>query len=529
MATIPELLDGHVTLEVECLDRLYLNGYIGRLATGGGLIAFMREQLGKPIPSPVVLGQISEGFREAVKAQAEREEIPIYQFRHKERKDDIANGFRRQRQVRDEIVFIGIAQEKAQAFNGKKVNGRFEFNRDKTVYVNHYYFYIDDEDFGPLFLKVCSYAPWSTKLCLNGHEWTKRQLEKKGIAYEALDNGFLSCAAAEQLQEICDSLGPQDIDRVFRKWLRRIPLPLRAQDREAGYDWDLSIWQMEVSLTQIFDRPLRGREFFEEIIRDNLDLGRPDRVQLIFDRVVTKKTPGAFGTRVIQNGVHPSLHIEYKNFDLKQYFKEGRGCRTEGTFRNPHDFGVNKGLSNLPYLQQIGRQINRRLLEVERVSHNSGLSGDSIQRVVQPTVTENGEKAPSLKFGQPRVMALLLALTLFQHLIDGFYNRDLRSLVTHLLGVTTEQYTASQMTYDLRRLRLKGLIFRPPRTNRYFVTPYGWKVARLFARLESRVFRPAMAMFTANDAVLPFPLRKALDHVDAQLDVLIYDAFPQAS
>jgi hypothetical protein len=95
-------------------------------------------------------------------------------------------------------------------------------------------------------------------------------------------------------------------------------------------------------LTQIFDRPLRGREFFEEIIRDNLDLGRPDRVQLIFDRVVTKKTPGEFRTRVIQDGVHPSLHINYKNFDLKQYFKEGRGCRTEGTFRNPKDFDVNK-------------------------------------------------------------------------------------------------------------------------------------------------------------------------------------------
>ena len=196
---------------------------------------------------------------------------------------------------------------------------------------------------------------------------------------------------------------------------------------------------MEVSLTQIFDRPLRGREFFEEIIRDNLDLGRPDRVQLIFDRVVTKKTPGEFRTRVIQDGVHPSLHINYKNFDLKQYFKEGRGCRTEGTFRNPNDFGVNKGLANLPYLQKIGRQINRRLLEVERVSHNSGLSGDSIQRVVQPTVTEDGEKAPALKFGQPRVMALFLALTLFQHLIDGFHNRDLRALVADLLGVTGER------------------------------------------------------------------------------------------
>jgi hypothetical protein len=527
MASIPELLHDHVTLEVECLDRLYLNGYIGQLATSGGLVTFMREQLGKPIPSPVVLGQISERFREAVKLLAERERIPVYQFSHKERKDDIANQFRRQRAVRDSIVFIGVAQEKAQAFNGRKINGRFEFTRDKTVYVNHYYFYIDDKDFGPLFIKVCSYAPWGTKLCLNGHEWAKRQLDSKGVAYEALDNGFLSCAEPRKLQAICDSLGPQQIEGVFRKWLQRIPLPLREQDRRAGYDWALSIWQMEVSLTQIFDRPLQGRRFFEEIIRDNLDLGRPDRVQLVFDRVVSRRTPGEFRTRVIQDGVHPSLHISYKNFDLKQYFKEGRGCRTEGTFRNPNDFGVNKGLSNLPYLQQIGRQINRRLLEVERVSHNSGLSGDSIQRVVQPTVNDDGEKAPALKFGQPRVMALFVALTLFQHLIDGFHNRDLRALVADLLGVTTEQYTASQMTYDLRRLRLKGLIFRPPRTHRYFVTPYGWKVARLFARLEARVFRPAIGMFTGNDAVLPFPLRASLNRVDAQLDELIYQAFPQ--
>src|SRR5215467_12197992 len=502
MATIPELLDGHITLEVECLDRLYLNGYIGRLATSGGLVTFMREQLGKPIPSPVVLGQVTEKFREAVKAMAERERIPVYQFDHKERKDDVANDFRRKREIRDGVVFVGVAQEKAQAFQGKKSNGQFLFTRDKTVYVNHYYFYIDDADFGPLFLKVCSYAPWGIKLCLNGHEWAKRQLERAGIAYEALDNGFLSCAQPEKLQEICDALGPEQIDRAFRKWLKRVPLPLRSQDREAGYDWALSIWQMEVSLTQIFDRPLRGREFFEEIIRDNLDLGRPDRVQLVFDRVVTKKTPGQFRTRVIQDGVHPSLHISYKNFDLKQYFKQGRGCRTEGTFRNPKDFGINKGLANLPYLQKIGRQINRRLLEVERVSHNSGLSGDSIQRVVQPTVTEDGKKAPGLKFGQPRKQ------------------------VADLLGVTMSDYTPHQMTYDLRRLRLKGLIYRPPGTNRYFVTPYGWKVARLFSRLEARVFRPAMAMFTSNDAVLPFPLRQALDRVDSQLDRLIYDAFP---
>src|SRR5215472_11798009 len=121
MATIPELLDGHITLEVECLDRLYLNGYIGKLATGPELSMFMRFQLGKPVPSPVVLGQVSEKFRQAVKALAEREDIPLYQFNHKERKDDIANRFRKQRPVRDGIVFMGVAQEKAQTFSGKKV------------------------------------------------------------------------------------------------------------------------------------------------------------------------------------------------------------------------------------------------------------------------------------------------------------------------------------------------------------------------------------------------------------------------
>ncbi len=456
MANIPELLDGHVTLEVECLDRLYLNGYIGGLVTPGGLVTFMRVQLGKPIPSPVVLDQVSEKFREAVKAQAERERIPVHQFQHKERKDDIANEFRRQRGVRDRIVFIGVAQEKAKAFSGTKVNGQFRFNRDKTVYVNHYYFLsIDDDDFGPLFIKVCRATRRGESNCastaMNGRSATtgeeKDWLRGAGQRFPFLRRARKASADLRFIGTRSKSSG------CSGKWLKRIPLPLRPEDRRVGYEWDLSIWQMEVSLTQIFDRPLRGREFFEETHpRQSGSQGRPDRVQLVFDRVVTKKTPGEFRTRVIQDGVHPSLHINYKNFDLKQYFKEGRGCRTEGTFRNPNDFGVNKGLSNLPYLQKLETADQTGVsLEVERVSHNSGLSGDSIQRVVQPTVTDDGEKAPALKFGQPRVMALFLALTFVP--ASGSTDSTIatfRQLVTDLLGVTASEYTTSQMTgYDL--------------------------------------------------------------------------------
>jgi len=530
MANIEDILRGHVSLRVECVDRLYLNGYLPALATSGGLVKFMREHLKKPIPSPAVLGRITEGFRERVKEFAESKGIAWHEFSHKERKDDTANRMRQKRGVRNDVVFVGVAQERTKSFSGKAVAGKagwFDYSRDKTVFVNHYYFYVDDEEFGPAFVKVCSYAPWGLKVCLNGHEWAKRQMEKRGIAFEALDNGFLCCEKPETLQQVCDALGAADIEGFLARWLDRLPMPLSQQDRQAGYDWKLSIWQMEVSLTQIFDRPVRGREFFEEVIRDNMDLGRPDRVQLIFEKRLTKSTPSAFRTRVIQDGVSPSLHIEYRSCDLKQYFKQGRGLRTETTFRDPGDFGVNKGLSNFDYLQQIGRHINRRLLEVERVSQNCGLSADSIQRVVQPTVTEDGQKAPGLRFGDPRVMALMIALTLFTHLIDGFRNNDLRSLVSDLLGPRAAPYRASQATYDLRRLCRKGLIFRQRKTNRYALTPYGWKLARLFARLDARIFRPAQRALHPDGITDPNPpLSAALDKVDKHLDLLIEQALP---
>lgn len=531
MATITEILEGHVTLEVESVDRLYLNGYIPSLSTPGGLTTFIREHLGKPIPSPAVLGEVTRRFRNQVHAFATENEIPLIQFERGERKDDRANQMRRERGVRGEVVFIGVAQEKAKTFSGRKAAEKgpnwFDYTRDKTVCVNHYYFYVDDEEFGPAFVKVCSYAPWALKVCLNGHEWAKRQLEKQGIAYTALDNGFLDCADASALQKICDSLGAQQVEAFLARWLERLPMPLTREDRAAGYDWKLSIWQMEVSLTQVFDRPVRGREFFEEVMRDNLDLGRPDRVQLIFERRILPSTPSKFRTRVIQDGVLPSLHIEYKSFDLKQYFKEGRALRTEGTFRDPRDFNVNKGLSNFSYLQQIGRQINRRLLEVEQVSQNCGLSADGMERVVQPTVEKDGQKAPGLRFGDPRVMALMLALSLFTHLINGFRNQDLRRHVANLLGASAGNYTAQQATYDLRRLCRKGLVHRRPGTHRYVVTPYGWKVARLYARLDARIFRPALTALQGRGITDPAPkLSLALAKVDHELDTLIAAAFP---
>lgn len=158
---------------------------------------------------------------------------------------------------------------------------------------------------------------------------------------------------------------------------------------------------MEISRTQVFDDPVRGREFFEAVIQENLDLGRSDRVHLVFDRKMIASTPGRFRMRVIENGVNPSLYIEYKKAVLKHYFKENRALRTETISNDPKDFYVRKDLSNLPFLQQIGREINRRLLDIQRVSHNCHLSQESVARVVQPPSLPTVNVRPACTSARP--------------------------------------------------------------------------------------------------------------------------------
>ena len=201
-----------------------------------------------------------------------------------------------------------------------------------------------DADFGPFFLKFCSYFPYNAKLCINGNEWAKRQAAKAGIGFTALDNGFAAVDDPAALQSICDRLGPDQIDALLRKWLARLPHPFSPADRAAGYRYELSILQAEFSLTQMLDKPVSGRRFFEQVIRDNLDIGRPDQVALVFDRQLIRRgrrpTPGRFRTRVITDGVSPSLHVYDKHTVIKQYHKEGRALRTETTVNDTTDFGI---------------------------------------------------------------------------------------------------------------------------------------------------------------------------------------------
>jgi hypothetical protein len=305
---------------------------------------------------------------------------------------------------------------------------------------------------------------------------------------------------------------------LARRWLARLPHPFTQGDREAGYRYEISVLQAEFSLTQMLDRPLSGRVLFEDLIRENLDLGRPEQVSLIFNRRVHQgrrnRTQARFRTRVITNGVIPSIHVDYKSSRIKQYHKEGRALRTETTINNPNDFGARKGQEHLGTLAEIGFGANRRLLATHRASRDT-IEADTVIDTLTTPQTVNGQRVAALRLGDRRVLALMAAICKFMFCPDGFSNRDLRPLVAHQLGTTTESMTAGKMTYDLRRLRLHGLIARVPHTHRYRLTNAGLRAALVYTRAQNRLIRPTCAELTTN---APSPISRAYTHLLREID-----------
>ena len=288
--TVNDLLDGHVVLDLESLDRIYLNGYVPSLQVGGQVVSFMTRHLGLPISSPAVLEKIGTKFRRRVDSFARANEIPVVKFHRGDRKVEVMRRYldARARTGRSGVAAIGVAQEYQNVFAANERDRStgvpwFSFTKaDRRV--TCFYVYLWDEDFGPGFIKICAYFPYPIKVWVNGHEWVKRQATAAGIGYTELSNGLAACDDPEALQAICDRLGPGTIDVFFQRWLARLPLALDEADRTDGYWWELSMRQIEVSRTIVFDAPRREVNAGE---RNLGDLGVADEPLLGFvpDRV----------------------------------------------------------------------------------------------------------------------------------------------------------------------------------------------------------------------------------------------------
>ena len=184
---VAEIIKNHVTLEVECIDRVYLNGYVPGLQTEGGFVHFVRKHLGYPIASTTVIAPMSKAFVQAIETFAKQQDVDMVTFGKHQRKDEVTHQYLATTHFTEGVLYIGKAQEKATVFRtihkrNPETGKAYPWVSRGSAMPNHFYFYILDEDFGPLFIKFCSYFPYAVKVCINGHEWGKRQLSKAGIA-----------------------------------------------------------------------------------------------------------------------------------------------------------------------------------------------------------------------------------------------------------------------------------------------------------------------------------------------------------
>jgi hypothetical protein len=513
--TVNDVLDGQVALDLECLDRIYLNAYVPNLQVGGQVVSFLTRHLGNPIPSPAIFEKIGAAFRTAVVRFSEAEHVPVVRFIKTDRKIDRMRPYlAAQAQTgRSGVAAIGMAQEYASVFTGTRKDAPngipwFAFTKAQRR-VTCYYFYLWDVDFGPAFIKICAYFPYPAKIWLNGHEWAKRQAAQAGIGFVELSNGFAAADDPARLQDICDRLSPGTIRVFAERWLATLPTPLTDADREAGYWWELSLRQVEVSRTIVFTHPRHARAFFEALVADNLDIGRPDQVELIFSgRPVRggrpRKDPEVFKTKVVTRGTDVTVNAFYKHSRIKQYLKDGRALRIETVVNDAYDLGCQRRLPNLEALQAKARDANRRLLDTERVGQGCVLASPAFERIAHPTITVDGRRAPALRFGDPRVQALAGALCAALLAVTGLTNKSLRALMTGLLG---EGYSMNRASYDLTRLRRNGLITRVPGRNLYQLTPDGQAFAIFYTKVHNRVLRPLLATAAPQ---APQPLRAAL-------------------
>ena len=495
MQSLKILQENHVVYELECWDRVMLKVRAPRFFTGGGVANFIRFQLGWNSPDTRAFVGFRNQLIEDIEIFAEELGIEIHRFSKEEKNGAKEKCAQRTLALLQEngdftegIVFIGKAQEKTAAWRSHWSEGYCEVKRANLM-VNWYYVYFYDRDFGLCSLKICSYAPFQMKLYFNGHEYLKQQLRAEEIGFEPLANGILSCEDPERAQQIVKELDARKIEALREKWMKVIPNVLIEISAYYHERLMTSMDQVEVAKTQIWDNPRRGREFFEQAIKENIDLGRPDKCGFIFKK--QHRSNGKqeqFHSRVMTYGVIAVFAIYVMGNKLKQYFKEGRGLRSEFTANNLRDLGIGNTLTqeNWQQLWATGHDCIGRTLDIEKLSHDPSEGRNAIEELESP-ITKNGRRVSGMPRGKARTQALLEGVVSVSLTLGRFQNRDLRSQMATLLGKDQQEITQGQMSYDLRRLIGHGIIEKVEGTNRYKATTNGLRMAIWLTRSEKKM------------------------------------------
>ena len=519
-----------IRFDYSCFDRILLNGVIQVLQNPACVVGFLKEKRQAARVTPDFFRAISTDYHHFVQAFAEQRHVEIVQPPKGVRREEWVEPFYQRLQGQSDIAVILKSREVARvAVSFPRQGDHVELlNR----FVQQYYFYLQDRDFGRMFVRVCPYFPFSARVCLNGHEWLACRLRAEGIAFQQCANAFRTCADPPRLQELADQFSAAHLEACAHRWLAQlVPFFTDRERRRQGVGYRLFVSQVEYCTNLIFERRAALDRLHDRLLDLNRSIGHPDKIATIFGRRITKHTDAGLKTQILDHDLgQPVIRSEYKSSSIKQYARDDLVLRTETTSYHTPDLGVNKGVEHLRELRETMAAANDRYLDVQQDVLETFVDRGQLERLRQPTVSPSGRRTPGLKLDDPRLLAVLQALTCFALLAGRgrFRTPDLHATSAEALGKSTETYTLGQLRYDLAKLRGKGLVERVAGTQSYRLPTQGYRIAVLYLKLFHRIYAPLTAGILEPvpwDDRLPPERRASLDRMYAAVDCALNQLF----
>ncbi len=498
----------NISFHYRCFDRILINAIIQTFQEPVRAVYFFREFRQTEQVSRDVLRDIATQYQNWVTNRSQHWNAPILDAPDG-RRDDFMDTYFTDAHP-DQVVAIIKAREPARILVsiGKK-NGpcHLEFKRR---WVNQFSFYINDCDFGRMFVRVCPYFPFAARIYINQHFWLANRMRKEGIRFRQCANAFVHCSDPKRLQQLADSILPYDVITCGQKWLAcLVPFFTTKERARAACQHRLFLSQVEYSQNMVFRRRAALDALSERLLDANRTLGQPDKVSLIFGRHVTKRYGDTLQTTIEDMHLgNPVIRTDYKKDSVKQYVRDHLLLRTEATSYHLPDLGVGKSVENLPQARKTLRQVTERYLDVQQDILETFVDRGQLIRLSQPTITSSRKRIPGLKLDNVRLLALMQALVRFCHLAigDSFTTKQIRLPVAEALGCSEAEYKLGSLRYDLSKLRGKGLVQKVPRTRRYKLTPEGYRLCVVFLKLFEKIYAPLTAGLLApfaRDSQLP--------------------------
>ena len=508
-----------IRFHYRCFDRLLLNGLIQPFQQPERVLGFFNAYRQVYPVSRDVLRVIATQFQNWVVNRSRKWDAPILEA-PEDRRDRFLDPYFKRAKPK-QIVAIIKAREPARiliAIGNKKEN-RWHLQIAQR-WVMQYNFYVNDEHWGRMFVRMCPYLPFSARVCLNQHYWLAARMREENIDFQQCTNAFLKCANPARLQALADSLTARDILNCGQKWLAAFtPFFTEKERKEAGCQHRLFFAQTELCDNLIFRRRAALDRMGERLLDANRTIGQPNKITVIFGRKITKQYRGKLQTVIEHMDLpNPVIRSHYGNGFVKQYVRDHLLLRTEPASNNVNDYGCKKAIENLPRVRDNMSSVIDNYHNVQQDILETFVDRGQLRKLAEPTILPNGKRIPGLKLDHPRQLALMHALVRFTHIAarNTFTTAEIYADTLAALELSAADYSLSSLRYDLSKLRAKGLVEKVPRSRRYRLRREGYSICLVFLKLFERIYAPLTAGLlspVSPDVRLPPHKRSPLDRL----------------